>query len=55
MIKGQKIEAPDIFFEDATTVDLFWDEDPNIEKHGNKNFSVIFGKNGSGKTSLSKL
>lgn len=55
MIKGLKIEAPNTFFENATTIDLFWDEDPNASEQGKKNFSVIFGKNGSGKTSLSNL
>lgn len=49
---GIKILGKDSFFEEETTLDLFWDEKPSTKE--SKLYSVIFGKNGSAKSSISK-
>ena len=49
MIRGFKIQGQ--YFEEETIIDLFFDEDPN--KKGEKKYSVLYGKNGSGKTVIS--
>lgn len=49
MIRGFKIKGQ--YFEEETLVNLFFDEDPNVKEK--KIYSLLYGKNGSGKTVIS--
>lgn len=53
MIKGLKIRDNSTYFSEETNIDLFWDEATPV--NGRKYYSIVYGKNGSGKTTISDI
>lgn len=56
MLRGIEVKEPNSFFSDLAKIDLFYNNSYSDidERQKNLRYSVIYGKNGSGKTSISK-
>ena len=55
MIRGIRIKEPKSYFNERAELDIFYLEDQQHPETGSsKQYCVVYGKNGSGKTSISK-